>query len=193
VAHAGALAGGEIDLMSEYRIRRFRDGDQNAMEGFATGLPDHDLLFLGRDLKHPRVIAAWLEAIGEGWIDSLVADEGGTIVGTAALVRDPLGWSAHVGEVRLLVAPERRGVGLGRDLLQALMAVAAERGLAKLTAAMTPDQTASIELFETLGFRGEALLRDQVRDREGRSHDLVVLAYDAARVAAHHRAYGFGE
>ncbi len=179
--------------MSEYRIRRFRDGDQNAMEGFATGLPDHDLLFLGRDLKHPRVIAAWLEAIGEGWIDSVVADEGGTIVGTAALVRDPLGWSAHVGEVRLLVAPERRGVGLGRDLLQALMAVAAERGLAKLTAAMTPDQTASIELFETLGFRGEALLRDQVRDREGRSHDLVVLAYDAARVAAHHRAYGFGE
>jgi L-amino acid N-acyltransferase YncA len=179
--------------MSEYRIRRFRDGDQNAMEGFATGLPDHDLLFLGRDLKHPRVIAAWLEAIGEGWIDSLVADEGGTIVGTAARVRDPLGWSAHVGEVRLLVAPERRGVGLGRDLLQALMAVAAERGLAKLTAAMTPDQTASIELFETLGFRGEALLRDQVRDREGRSHDLVVLAYDAARVAAHHRAYGFGE
>lgn len=178
--------------MSEYRIRRFRDGDRGAMEAFASGLPDHDLLFLGRDLKHPRVIAAWLEAIGEGWIDSLVADEGGTIVGTAALVRDPLGWSAHVGEVRLLVAPGRRGAGLGRDLLQALMAVAGERGLAKLTAAMTPDQTASIELFETLGFRGEALLRDQVRDRDGKSHDLVVLAYDAARVEAHHRAYGFG-
>lgn len=178
--------------MGDYRIRRFRDGDRAAMEAFAGALPDHDLLFLGRDLKHPRVIAAWLEAIGEGWIDSLVAEADGAIVATAALVRDPLGWSAHVGEVRLLVAPDRRGAGLGRDLLQALMAIAAERGLAKLTAAMTPDQTASIELFETLGFRGEALLRDQVRDREGRGHDLMVLAHDAARVAAHHRAYGFG-
>lgn len=177
--------------MSMHRIRRFRDGDRDGMAAFAQGLPDHDLLFLGRDLKHPRVITAWLEAIGEGWIDSLVAEREGAIVGSAALVRDPLGWSAHVGEVRLLVAPDQRGAGLGRDLLQAVMAIAAERGLAKLTAAMTPDQTASIELFETLGFRGEALLRDQVRDREGRAHDLVILAHDAARVAAQRRAYGF--
>ncbi|MGJ3626012.1 N-acetyltransferase family protein [Sphingomonas sp. MMS24-JH45] len=178
--------------MSEHRIhRRFREGDRAAMEAFAQGLPDHDLLFLGRDLKHPRVIHAWLTAIGEGWIDSLIAERDGAIVGTAALVRDPLGWSAHVGEVRLLVAEAQRGAGLGRDLLQAVMAIAAERGLAKLTAAMTPDQAASIELFETLGFRGEALLRDQVRDREGKSHDLMILAHDAGRVAALHRAYGF--
>lgn len=178
--------------MSDWRIRRFRDGDRTGMERFARALPDHDLLFLGRDLKHSRVIEAWLEAIADGWIDSLVAERDGAIVGTAALVRDPLGWSAHVGEVRLLVAADMRGAGLGRDLLQALMAIASERGLAKLTATMTPDQKGSIELFETLGFRGEALLRDQVRDREGRAHDLMILAYDAARVAAHHRAYGFG-
>ncbi|MGJ3630048.1 GNAT family N-acetyltransferase [Sphingomonas sp. MMS24-JH45] len=87
---------------------------------------------------HPRVIHAWLTAIGEGWIDSLIAERDGAIVGTAALVRDPLGWSAHVGEVRLRVVEAQRGAGLGRDLLQAVMAIAAERGLAKLTAAMTP-------------------------------------------------------
>ena len=179
-------------LPADCRIRRFRPDDRAGMTAFAQDLPDHDLLFLGRDLKHPRVIEAWLAAIEEGWIDSLVAECGGAIVGTAALVRDPLGWSAHVGEVRLLVAADHRGAGIGRDLLQAVMAVAGDRGLAKLTAAMTPDQTASIELFETLGFRGEALLRDQVRDREGRAHDLLVLAHDAAKVAAQHRAYGFG-
>lgn len=178
--------------MRECRIRRFREGDRDGMEAVARALPDHDLLFLGRDLKHPRVIAAWLEAIAEGWIDSLVAEREGRIVGTAALVRDPLGWSAHVGEIRLLVAADERGAGLGRDLLQAGMAIAGERGLAKLTATMTPDQRASVELFETLGFRGEALLRDQVRDRAGQPHDLLILAYDAARVAAGHRAYGFG-
>ncbi|KQT32216.1 acetyltransferase [Sphingomonas sp. Leaf412] len=177
--------------MSEHRIRRFRPEDRDGMAAFAQSLPDHDLLFLGRDLKHPRVIEAWLAAIAEGWIDSMVADRDGAIVGTAALVRDPLGWSAHVGEVRLLVSREHRGTGLGRDLLQAAMAVAGERGLAKLTAAMTSDQIASVELFETLGFRGEALLKDQVRDREGRTHDLLVMAHDAARVAARHRAYGF--
>lgn len=175
-----------------HRIRSFRIADREAMIAFAGSLPDHDLLFLGRDLKHPRVIAAWLGAIAEGWIDSVIAEDDGVIVGTAALVQDPLGWSAHVGEVRLLVSSERRGGGVGRDLLEATLQIANERGLAKLTAAMTPDQAGAIALFESLGFRGEALMRDQVRDRTGIAHDLAILSFDATRAAAQHRAYGFG-
>ena len=174
-----------------YRIRRFQPDDREAMAAFARSLPEHDLLFLGRDLRHPRVIAAWLDAIEQGWIDSLIAEEDGVIVGTAALVRDPLGWSAHVGEVRLLVASDRRGAGLGRDLLEGLFAIASVHELAKLTAAMTTDQQGSIALFENLGFRAEAMLKDQVRGRDGRSHDLAILAYDVSRVSARHSALGF--
>ncbi|WEK42685.1 MAG: GNAT family protein [Candidatus Sphingomonas colombiensis] len=173
------------------RIRRFRAADRDAMLAFAQDLPDHDLMFLGRDLKHPRVVEAWLQAIDDGWLDSLLAEDGETILGSVALVRDPLGWSAHVGEVRLLVSAERRGAGLGRDLLQAIMAIAVERGLAKLTAAMTPDQRNSVALFESLGFRGEALLRDQLRDRAGQPHDLAILSLDLGRQQATQRAYGF--
>ncbi len=121
-----------------HHIRRFAPGDRDAMLAFANTLPEHDLLFLGRDLKHPRVVEAWQAAIEDGWIDSLIAEDGGAFVGTAALVRDPLGWSAHVGEIRLLVAPGKRGSGIGRDLLEAIYAVAMERGLEKLTAQMTP-------------------------------------------------------
>ncbi len=174
-----------------HRIRRFRASDRDAMLAFAQGLPEHDLLFLGRDLKHRRVVEAWLAAIDDGWIDSMIAENDGAVVGTVALVRDPLGWSAHVGEVRLLVSSERRGAGLGRDLLQAIFAVAVERKLAKLTAAMTPDQGGSVALFESLGFRGEALLKDQVRDRSGKPHDLAILCLDLTRAAAQHRAFGF--
>ena len=144
-----------------HHIRRFAAKDETAMQAFAERLPEHDLLFLGRDLRHPRVIAAWVEAIGEGAIDSLIAeDDQGRLVGAAALVRDPLGWSGHVGEVRLLVSPEKRGAGLGRDLLEGIYAIAMDRGLTKLTAQMTPDQIGSVMLFESLGFRAEALLAE---------------------------------
>ncbi|CUS45197.1 MAG: GNAT family N-acetyltransferase [Pseudomonadota bacterium] len=176
-----------------HHIRRFAPGDRDAMLAFANTLPEHDLLFLGRDLKHPRVVDAWQSAIEEGWIDSLVAEDGGRFVGTAALVRDPLGWSAHVGEIRLLVAPGKRGSGIGRDLLEAIYTVAMERGLEKLTAQMTPDQIGSVMLFESLGFRAEALLKDHVRDRDGKPHDLAILAHDVARVSAQHRAFGMDE
>ena len=175
-----------------HTIRRFEPADRERMAAFVATLPAHDLLFLGRDLTHPRVIGAWLDAIDEGWIDSLVAVCGdtGEVIGTAALVRDPLGWSAHVGEVRLLVGPDRRGEGLGRDLLEAVFAIAQNRSLEKLSARMTSDQTGSVALFEGLGFRAEALLKDQVRGRDGRTHDLAVLSLDPARAAARHRAFG---
>jgi RimJ/RimL family protein N-acetyltransferase len=179
-----------------HHIRRFEAKDQAAMLAFAESVPEHDLLFLGRDLRHPRVIAAWIDAIQEGWIDSLVAEdpsvEGGQFVGTAALVRDPLGWSAHVGEVRLLVAPSKRGAGLGRDLLEGIYSIALERKVEKLTAQMTPDQIGSVMLFESLGFRAEALLKDHVRNRAGQPYDLAILSHDVARVASQHRAVEVG-
>ena len=173
-----------------HAIRRFRPSDAEAMVGFARSLPEHDLLFLSRDVREPRVVAAWLKAIEDGEIDSLIAEDGGQIVATAALVRDPLSWSAHVGEVRLLVAPERRGAGLGSDLLQGVFMIAKDRGLSKLVARMTVDQVGSIALFEGVGFRAEAMLKDQVRGADGRSHDVAILSYDAARVAALHAATG---
>ena len=173
-----------------HAIRRFRPQDAEAMIAFARGLPEHDLLFLSRDVREPRVVAAWLKAIEEGAIDSLIAEDGGQIVATAALVRDPLSWSAHVGEVRLLVAPGRRGAGLGSDLLQGIFMIAKDRGLSKLLARMTVDQVGSIALFEGVGFRAEAMLKDQVRGADGRSHDVAILSYDAARVAALHAATG---
>lgn len=158
-------------------IRRFRPADRDAMLAFATGLPEHDLLFLGRDLRQPRVIEAWLEAIEAGWIDSFLAEaEDGIIVGSAALLRDPHGWSAHVGEVRLLVMADRRGHGLGRDLVEAVFAAAAAHGLSKLTASMTVDQAGSRTLLESVGFHQEALLAAHVRDQSGTAHDLAILA-----------------
>jgi L-amino acid N-acyltransferase YncA len=173
-----------------HTIRRFRPDDRDKVVAFAASLPEHDLLFLSRDIREPRVVSAWLDAIDTGEIDSLIAEDGGDIVATAALVHDPLSWSAHVGEVRLLVAPGRRGSGLGSDLLQGIFMIAQQRGLAKLTARMTADQAGSIALFEGVGFRAEAMLKDQVRGADGRSHDIAILSYDAARVAARHQAIG---
>ena len=41
-----------------HTIRRFRPTDDDAVLAFTATLPEHDLLFSGRDLRHPRVIEA---------------------------------------------------------------------------------------------------------------------------------------
>lgn len=173
------------------QIRAFERGDVVAVGAFAAALPSHDLLFLSRDIQHARVIEAWAQSIADGAIESLIALDGQTVVAATAIVRDPLGWSPHVAEIRLLVAPALRGHGLGRLLLDGSIALAGERGATKLVARMTPDQRGAIALFEESGFRGEAMLRDHVRDRDGAVFDLAIMSLDLRRARDTKAAWGF--
>jgi L-amino acid N-acyltransferase YncA len=164
-----------------------------ALSTFVGSLPAHDLLFLRRDISHPKVIAAWMEAIREGRVTSLVAHQERELVGCTAIVTQDLSWSRHVGELRVLVGPALRGKGLGRQLIQESFAQALELGLDKLCVQMTVDQRAAIGVFEELGFRAEALLKNHVKDRDGKSHDLALLSHDVRAVEATLHAYGVSE
>ncbi len=176
--------GGDLEL------RLLTPDDEAGVLAFAQRLSVHDLLFLRRDISEPRVVAAWMDATRDGSIVTVLAIRGGQVVGCATIVRDLLGWSRHVGELRVLVAPELRGVGAGQRLTQECFALALELGLEKMTAQMTVDQRGAIAVFEGLGFRAEALLRNQVKDKEGKTHDLVILSHDVAAFASQMQAYG---
>jgi GNAT superfamily N-acetyltransferase len=176
------MVGGEVRLSDHARnyprIIRYEGGtaeirlmtpeDGPAVLAFARGLPAHDLLFLPRDISQEKVLNAWLSEI----------------------VRDPLSWARHVGELRVVTSSAVRGKGVGRALIEESFAIALSLGLEKLCAHMTVDQRGAIEIFEGLGFRGEALLRDQVKDPDGTKHDIVILSHDVARVQAQMEAYG---
>jgi RimJ/RimL family protein N-acetyltransferase len=174
----------------EIEIRLMAPADQAAVLAFAQKLPVHDLLFLPRDISEPKVLAAWIKEIERGAIVSLLAVKAGQVVGCGTLVRDPLSWSPHVGEIRNVVSAEVRGQGVGRALSQETFALALSAGLEKLVAQMTVDQTGAIAIFEGLGFKAEALLRDHVRDKAGQKHDIVVLGHNVAQVRAQLEAYG---
>ncbi|UAB79340.1 GNAT family N-acetyltransferase [Erythrobacter sp. SCSIO 43205] len=157
-------------------LREITDGDRKSLLDFANRVPAHDLLFLNRDIRNSKVVDAWVDQSLGNQIYSLVAEEGGQIVGCVALVGDELGWSAHVTNLRLLVAPESRGVGVGRAMTQRCLSHAREQGVLKVSARMSPDQGGALHLFEELGFRPEALLRNEVKDLDGNFHDIAVMA-----------------
>ena len=181
------IADGEVE------VRRMTAADGAGVLAFAQELPAHDLLFLPRDITQPKVLSAWVQEIERGTIISLLATRDRRVHGCAAIVRDELSWSAHVGELRVVVSRDMRGTGLGRSLIQECFALALSLGMEKLVAQMTVDQRGAIAVFESLGFRGEALLRNHVKDRSGNTHDLVILSHDVARFQAQMAAYGLPE
>lgn len=163
---------------------------EQEVAAFANSLPSHDLLFLRRDITQPKVLSAWSAQIASGEITSLIARNGDEMLGCSAVVVDKHSWSPHVGELRVLVGPAGKDRGLGRVLIQESFLLALSLGLQKLTAQMTPDQTAAIAVFEEMGFTAEALLKDHVQDQQGTKHDIVILSHDVEAFAAQMEAYG---
>jgi GNAT superfamily N-acetyltransferase len=174
----------------DIEFRMMEPADEAAVLTFAQALPGHDLLFLPRNISEPKVLAAWIKEIERGSIISLLALKSGRVVGCGTIVRDLLSWSPHVGEIRMVVSSVVRGLGVGRALSQETFALALGVGLEKLQVQMTVDQTGAIAIFEGLGFKAEALLRDHVRDLAGQKHDIVVLGHNVAQVRAQMEAYG---
>jgi ribosomal protein S18 acetylase RimI-like enzyme len=148
-------------------------GDLDALMDFFTRVPESERTFFKEPVLDRPTVETWLRADrGRRGI----ALDGGRVAGYVAVI--PLaGWSDHVGEVRLVVDPDRRGHGLGRDLARWALLQALECRLSKLFVEVVADQEGAVAMFGALGFRAEGLLRDHVRDGQGELRDLVLLAH----------------
>lgn len=154
-------------------VRAATPVDERALRDFTTRIPDGDRTFLSEDLDDPAVIARWVDtSTNPRWI----ALHDGAVVGMCSVLRG-VGWSQHVGEVRLVVDPTRRRLGIGRALTRRAVMDAVERGMTKLIVEVVADQESTVAMFGALGFEAEGLLRDHVVAGDGRRHDLLVLAH----------------
>ena len=154
-----------------------REDHLPALRAFLGGLPDGDVTFIKEDVRDPETAAAWARpgARGRRWV---AVEEDGAVLGLVS-ISSLVGWSAHVGELRLVVDPAQRGRGLGASLARRALREALEAGLQKVVVEVVAEQEGAIRMFTDLGFRGEALLADHIRDRNGELRDLLVLAHAA--------------
>ena len=169
-------------------FRLMEGSDREAMLEFARSLPNDDLMFLRTDITEPRTVDAWINYIKTGRTISVIAESEGKIAGYASIHLNDALWTRHVGELRVLVGRDYRGIGLGKRLTNEAFAIAKDLGLKKITAQMPTDQRGARGVFERLGFRPEALLADHVMSRDGQTHDLLIMSYDVAGFS--NEAYG---
>src|SRR4051812_20015300 len=165
----------------------------DALVEFFRSLPDSDRTFIKEEVTDPATVRTLASAspAGEGRAHRWVALGEDRVEVTGYLAVQPLaGWSDHVGEIRLVVAPASRGTGLGRELARHALVQAVEAGLTKLVVEVVPDQGPALALFTALGFSGEALLQDQIRDRDGQLRDLMVLAHHVSETWSRMDAVG---
>jgi RimJ/RimL family protein N-acetyltransferase len=159
-------------------LRLMRAKDRDALLAFARQLPTDDLLFLSIDITEPEAVEGWAREVEAGRTVTVLAEADGRLVGHGTLTCNNLTWTRHLGEMQLLISPEMRGLGLGNLLANEVNAIARAKDLQKVVARMASEQKGAQQVFERLGFTVEALLADYVIDREGRTHDLLVMSHD---------------
>jgi L-amino acid N-acyltransferase YncA len=162
---------------SSVTIRSLIPQDRAEIGTFFEEVPEDDRAFLKEDLINREEIETWLDEIDLDRETTMVAVVGKRIVGTAILERQRHGWARHVGEIRIVAHPAYRRRGLGHLLAETIFELSQRAGLEKLLAQMVADQPGAIRVFKRLGFRTEATLNDNVKDRHGQKHDLLVMAH----------------
>ena len=146
-----------------------------ALRRFFDELPDEDVTSIKEEVRDPRAVeAAVNDTRALRWV-ALGDDE----VLAYASLEHGVGLSAHVGELRLVVGRRHRRQGLGRRMARTVLVSALRDELSKVMVEVPATQDSTAEIFRRLGFEGEALLRDHVRDRAGNLSDLLVLAHFA--------------
>jgi RimJ/RimL family protein N-acetyltransferase len=159
-------------------IRLLEATDADELLAFARSFPERDLLFLSIDITRPEVVAGWMKHVVAGQTFTIIAEADGRMIGHATLYLSELTWTRHMGEIQLLISPAYRGLGLGHLLANEVFSLAQSLRLQKIIARMAADQRGALQVFERMGFKAEALLGDFVMDREGRTHDLIVMSHD---------------
>lgn len=150
-----------------------RAQDESHLRAFFERVPEGDRTFFREDVLAPGVIESWL---AEDPPLRYLARDGDDVVGYVAVLPG-VGWSSHVGELRLVVDSTRRRQGIGKALARHGLLRGLEQGLTKLMVEVVAVQDPAIEMFNALGFEAEALLRDHVRTGDGSLQDLIVLAH----------------
>ncbi|MEI6044738.1 MAG: GNAT family N-acetyltransferase [Chloroflexota bacterium] len=150
--------------------------DEERLVLFFLAIPEYERNFLRYDVTDHDGLQGWFA--GPSWEDffPLIAEIEGCIVGVGVLRGYRTPWITHNGEFWMIVSPNLRGFGLGRILANEMFGLATELGMEKLLAEMRADHLFAIKIFKQLGYSEEGMLTNYVKDQDGQTYDLVIMA-----------------
>lgn len=160
------------------QIRDAREEDLPALKAMMNHYRENTHYIWEKTLLTDADMGAWLKKHAALPYAALIAEEDGELLGYASLS----GFRPHSGyrytaENSVYTAPKQEGKGIGRALLQALLARAKENGLSVVTAWIDGENTRSILFHERYGFSRVGTMRG-VGILNGQKRDVVILQYD---------------
>lgn len=163
---------------TEVTVRLLVPQDIDRLMEFYASLPEDDRRYLKFNVMDRKAVAERLRRVDSGDDIRIVAVHGGLIVASGALELSGDAWSKHQGEIRVIVAHPFQKRGLGTIMIRELYFIAVQNRVQTIVARMMRPQVGAQKIFRRLGFREESMMPDFVKDIQGSSQDLIVMACD---------------
>jgi RimJ/RimL family protein N-acetyltransferase len=157
-------------------VRPASADDVTPLVEFFLSLPEEDRLHLRVDVTQRDVMHRRLKDQPHWEVVRLMGIFGNDVVAECSIAHRTYGFESHVGEMRLLVAPDFRRSGLATYLGRQIFAHAIMMDLEKIEAAVMADDAQSVRCIKQLGFEREGVLKGFVKDVQGNNHDLLMLS-----------------
>jgi len=152
--------------------------DETGLAEFFARIPEEERWFLREDIADSEVMGEWIRNLDYDRCLPLVAirPDDGRIIANIRLHRRPAECLSHIAHLRILVEPSYRQHRLGTWMLLDTMKLAVAIGIEKLVAEFVAEvEAAAINAANKLDFFEQAVLKDYVKDRQGRYRDLVIM------------------
>ncbi len=172
----------ETARLSDGREVVVRDPDPAAdvdpLVGFFGALPAEIRQYLRYTVTEKETAARRLGQVDgkDHW--RLLAEVDGRIIGDLTMDREPFNWTRHVAEMRCVVQPEFRHLGIEPILLDAVIRLGRQGGVERIFTEILAVQKDWIEILEGEGFVYEFTRKKYAKDTRGKLHDVVVLSND---------------
>src|SRR5579862_7121763 len=133
---------------AEVTLRLMAPEDRPAFLAFMQAQREDDLFFLLVDVTTPDGLDHWMHDLEQGRNLTVLAEQNGRLLGYSSLHHGQTRWTRHLGEIRLLVAPDQRGRGVGRLLGHEVFSIAHDLDLQRIVARVASGQKGARRLFE---------------------------------------------
>ena len=173
-----------VDVDRQVRIRPLESGDAERFYWFLGGMSEEDRRYLRIDIRDRNLVIERVHRLTKGRDIRLIAETDDEIMAEASLETHEAGWEEHVGEMRLLVAPDFRGKGLGRALAREIYMRAFRQKVTLIVAKIMRPQTGARRILRHFGFTEDAVLPHYVRDQAGQKQDLFMMTLDLEALRA---------
>lgn len=143
-------------------------------------IPNHEKIIYRDDVAHGDKVEAWFINPVYSKNAQLVAVCENRIVAEGTLHSEGIYWP-RAAEIKLIVHPEYRNMGIGRRIFNALIYEGFNSKFQKIVVRFKPDSTGFQKILSQFDFRPETSLRYYVEDKTtNQRKDLIIASFDLA-------------